>query len=148
MEEIKKEPDEKVLSWKAPTIKAFKQYLNFINPLVGSKKLCPMEINVLADFIYLDNLYKDIPKEVRNTILFSKETRKKIITHLGTSKDALNNVISSLYKKGYLSKDGKLLAHILINKNNEIRITLAITLITDTKDNFMLDFVSNESIQN
>lgn len=132
-------------TWQASTIRAIKQYLSFINPLIKDK-LSPMEINVLADFIYLDVLYKSYPKEAREIIIFSKETRKKITSHLETTKDALNNTVSSLYKKGYLSRDGKLLAKIPI-ENNQIKIGLTIDVVNDPKDNFMLDFVSNESIQ-
>lgn len=144
-ENEEKHKDEVHMPWKANTLKAIKQYLHFINPLVRTK-LSPLEINVLGDILYLDNLYKDVPREIRNTVIFSTETRKKIVKHLETSKEALNNVISSLYKKKYISKDGKLLVKVPINKNNEIKVVLTISLQDDPKDNFMMDPVSNETI--
>lgn len=140
-----KPKDEVHMPWKTNTLKAIKQYLHFINPLVKTK-LSPLEINILGDILYLDNLYKDIPREIRNSVIFSPDTRRKIATHLETSKDAFNNVISSLYKKKYISKDGKLLVKVPINKNNEIKVVLTISLIDDPKDNFMIDPISDEQL--
>lgn len=126
------------LKWEATTLKGIKQYLSFINPLVKTK-LSPMEIDVLSAFLYVNHQYRKFPKEMRNTLLFSRETKKKMVKHLNTSVDAFNNTISSLYKKEYLSKEGKLKAGIPFNEEGKIVVHLAISLTEDKSENFMND---------
>jgi hypothetical protein len=126
------------LQWEVTELKGIKQYLHFMNPL-ASTKLSPMEVEVLSAYLYVNNLYKDFPKEVRDTMLFSKDTRKKMVKFLDTSGDAFNNTISSLYRKGYLSKEGKLKSFVPLNDKNEIEINLKIKLKPDATENFMND---------
>lgn len=124
------------LSWEVSTLKGIKQYLSFINPLAKAK-LSPMEIEVLSAYLYINYIYKEFPKEMRDTLMFSKDTRKKMVKFLNTSGDAFNNTISSLYKKGYLSKNGRLTARIPFNEKNEIVINLSIKVKDDPSENFM-----------
>lgn len=124
------------LDWETTSLKGIKQYLSFINPLAITK-LSPMEIEVLSAYLYVNHLYRTFPKEVRDTLLFSKETRKKMVKFLNTSGDAFNNTISSLYKKDYLSKDGRLKARVPLNEKGEIIINLTIKLKEDSSENFM-----------
>jgi hypothetical protein len=126
------------LAWETTTLKGIKQYLSFINPL-ATTKLSPMEIEVLSAYLFIDHQYRTLPKEVRNSILFSKETKKKIVKFLNTSIDAFNNTVSSLYKKGYLGKEGRLKAKIPFNQDGQIVVTLAIKLKEEKTENFMND---------
>lgn len=132
--ESKKEEGVLVLPWSSSILKAFKQYLHLLNPLTN-KKMTPAEIDVLACLLFVDFKYREYPEEIRNSILFSKETRKKIIKYLKISPYSLNNVFSSLYKKEYLLK-GKLKARIPV-KNNQIKVKFEITLIDDPKENLL-----------
>ena len=126
------------LEWEASALKGIKQYLSFINPIT-KEKLSPMEIEVLASYLYVNHIYRSFPKEVRDTLLFSKETRRKMVKFLNTSGDAFNNTISSLYKKGYLDKAGKLKARVPFNEKGEIVINLTIKVKEDATENFMND---------
>lgn len=133
------------INWKTSTLKGFKQYLHIVNPILGDKKLSPQEIEVLSCYIYLDNYYKHLPVETKNTIVFSKNTKLKIKKELKSSSDSINNVISSLYKKGYISKDKKLLVKIPL-KDNKIEISFSITISDEGENNLIKDIEPKKPI--
>lgn len=87
-------------------LQAFEQYLSLVNPIVPDK-LKPLEMKVLSIFMYINYTNRELSKDKRDLIIFSKDTKRRICRKLVISEDAVNNVISSLYKKKYLSKDKK-----------------------------------------
>lgn len=112
-------------------VKAFEQYLALVNPIVPDK-LKPLEIRVLALFMYFNHINKELSQDLRNIIIFSKETKKRICRKLVISEDAVNNVMSSLYRKKYLSKERKFKVFMPID-NGRIILNYGIK-ITDERD--------------
>ena len=128
--------------WESSPYKALREYLHIVNPTLGAKKLTPQEIEVLGAYVYLDYEYRHLPKETRNSILFSKTTKKKIINRLKTTNDAMNNIISSLYKKKFISKDKRLLIMIPFD-GRSINISYKISM-SDEKDEALLKTITND----
>lgn len=84
--------------------KVFKQYLTIVNSLLSdSKKLTKIEIDVLDKMLYIDNLYKHLPKDKRDIILFHRSTKDRIQESLlNMSKNSFNNVLNKLRNKGMI----------------------------------------------
>ncbi len=82
----------------------FYQYLTIINSLLSpQRKLTTFEIEILDKMLYVDYLYKHLPKDKRDFILFSKITKDKIRQEVhGISEQSFNNAISKLRKKGMI----------------------------------------------
>lgn len=114
------------------SLRAFEQYLTLMNPLIPVK-LKALEIKVLSCFMYFDYTNRNLPKDKRDIILFSKDTKKRICRKLVISEDAVNNVISSLYKKKYLSKDKKFTTR--MPQGNKIVINFNINISDEVDEN-------------
>ncbi len=114
--------------------KAFKQYLVIVNCLLSSKhKLTNMEIDVLEKMLYVDNLYKHLPKDKRDVIIFHKSTREKIKESLSNmSINSFNNILNRLRNKGMIDA-GSLKINVPI-KDNKIKLEFNID-IDVTKEN-------------
>lgn len=106
----------------------FKQYLVIMNSLISSKKkLTELEIEVLSKFLYIDYLYKDLPKDKRDLILFNKITKDKIRTEIhNISTHSLNNALSKLRSKGMISINSLLVRTPI--KNNQIELTFKLEI--------------------
>ena len=100
----------------------FRQYITIINSLFGKeKKLTGFEIDILEKMLYIDYLYKHLPKDKRDKILFDKITKKKIREEVyGISEQSYNNAISKMRKKGFI-KGNSLLVKVPI-KDNKIEL--------------------------
>jgi DNA-binding MarR family transcriptional regulator len=79
--------------------KFFRQYLELINPLL---KLRGKELDVLAELMYYNYKFKDIPDEHRWKLIFDYDTKTKIRTKLDLSDASMNNNLSALRKKGII----------------------------------------------
>ena len=109
----------------------FRQYLTIINGLLSKKKrLTPIEIDVLDKMLYIDNLYKHLPKDKRDIILFHKNTKDKIRESLlNMSLGSFDNVLNQLRKKGMIV-ERMLKIHVPIIDNNiklEFNIDINVT---------------------
>lgn len=89
--------------------KILEQYLTLINPILGDKKLTNIEIKVLAKLLEVKAIYEKLGKDLCNKIIFHEDTKKKIREIIGQelqivySVSSMNNVISSLRKKGIIN---------------------------------------------
>lgn len=77
----------------------FRKYLLIINTTIG---LRPVARQVFALMLYWNDIYKDLPKDDRNMLLFNKTTRKKILEELKISRASLDNQFTYLRKKEVL----------------------------------------------
>lgn len=103
----------------------FYKYLTLLSPLIPLQN---QERKVLSNILYWNDEYKDIPTEERNTILFSKSIRSKILQNMDISRASLDNVYLSLRKKNILIDNS-------INKVYEI--------FYDTHKDLMISFKIN-----
>lgn len=76
--------------------KFFRQYLELLNPIL---KLRGKELDVLAELMYYNYKFKDIPEEHRWKLIFDYDTKTKIRTKLDLSDASMNNNLSALRKK-------------------------------------------------
>lgn len=105
----------------------FDQYLTLINPILGSNKMKPIELQVLAKLLYIDYKYKHLSQVDRNTILFAKETKMKIrLSLLNMSEASFNNIMMKLRQKKLITRE-KLLLKVPI-KDGEININYKLKL--------------------
>jgi len=96
----------------------FRYWLEFLKPY---HKLRNKEIEALSLMLYYRyELSREIPNlDMVDMILFSTETRGKIRAELNNmSQKVFNNLLTSLRKKGVLTKDNKI-NHVLIPNMTE-----------------------------
>lgn len=108
--------------------KIFKQYLTIFNSILSTRKLTSMEIEVVSKLLHINYLYKHLPKEDRDKILFHKETKERIRKSLNNlSKHSYNNILSSLRKKNLISKQELLISAPVINNQINLNFKLQLT---------------------
>jgi len=106
----------------------FKQYLVIINGLLSAeKRLTNIEIDVLEKMMYIDYLYRELPKDKRDIIIFDKRTKDKIRAEVyGISTHSLNNTICKLRKKGMILNNSLKVKVPL--KDNKIELTFKLEI--------------------
>jgi hypothetical protein len=96
---------------------------------LGANKLKPIEVDILAKLLYIDDLYGHLSKELRDSILFTQETKKRIRQSLHNMSEAsFNNVMLKLRRKKMITKNSLLAKVPLDKKTNSIEITYILTL--------------------
>lgn len=107
--------------------KIFKQYLAILNTVLRTKKMTNLELEVLSKLLLVNYKYSHIEKSQRDKILFHKNTKQRIRESIGNlSKHSYNNIITSLRKKGVISKKELLISAPL--NNNEIVLTFKLKI--------------------
>jgi hypothetical protein len=108
--------------------KVFKQYLVIVNGLLSDKKrLTKTELDVLSNLLYIDNLYKHLPKDKRDILLFHKSTRERIRgSLLNMSEGSFNNVLNKLRQKGLV--DGRSLKIVVPIVDNKIKLEFNLSI--------------------
>ena len=109
----------------------FKQYLTIMNPTFGKNSLKPMEIDILAKYLYIDYKYRHLPQEDRETIMFAQETKKRIRISLGQpnvpmSEASFNNAMLKLRKKKFINKQSLLIKVPIKDNKIELHFNLII----------------------
>lgn len=101
----------------------FKQYITILNGVLSSeKKLTSFEIDILEKMLYIDYLYRELPKDKRDIIIFDKRTKDKIREEVyGISTHSFNNALSKLRKKGFITEN-RLNVKVPL-KDNKIELT-------------------------
>jgi hypothetical protein len=97
----------------------FRFWLEFLKPY---HKLCNREVEALSIMLYYRyELSREIPNiEMVDMILFSTETRGKIREELSNmSQKVFNNLLTSLRKKGVLTKDNKIHHNLIPNMTED-----------------------------
>jgi len=96
--------------------KFFRQGLEIIRHIPPLNLLSNRELDVLAHLLYYDYLYRDIPEDLREKLVFDYEIRVIIRDSIGISEAVLNNLITSIRKKGIIT--GKKTISIGLNPDN------------------------------
>lgn len=97
----------------------FRLWLEFLKPY---HKLRNKEVEALSLMLYYRyELSREIPNiEMVDMILFSTETRAKIRSELSSmSQKVFNNLLTSLRKKGVLTKDNKIHHNLIPNMTED-----------------------------
>lgn len=114
---------------KTNTEKFYIQVVELLSSFAPINKLFPKERKIVAELMYQNYLYRNIPEQQRWIILFSAENRKFMQEKLNISESALNVYFSSMRKAKILTDDNKLslfLTKILPNKEYEFTILFTI----------------------
>jgi len=87
--------------------KFFRQLIELLRPLSPFTDLTEREAQVFSELLYWNNELRDVfpDRKERMPILFSYETRQKIIDKVGISKEQSYNLYMSLRRKGLLNKE-------------------------------------------
>jgi hypothetical protein len=80
----------------------FSILLSLLKDVHPFSELRKRELEVLAEILKYNELYKGIPKEDRMKVLFNYETRLKIADNLGITRETLYNLMKTLRDKGVL----------------------------------------------
>ena len=60
-------------------------------------------MNIFAYFLYLNDKHKDLPREERSLLVFNPKTKHELQKKLGISKQSLENYMTKLRKKGFIT---------------------------------------------
>ena len=82
--------------------KFYKQYLVILNPLLDRNSLRMKEIELLAEFYREYDSYDNMSDEQKDTLLFHKNTVRKIIMKLDLSRANYDNLVHALRKKNFI----------------------------------------------
>ena len=77
------------------------------------------ELRVYAELLKLNEKYKGLSIEDKNTLVFSADNKKKIISDLELPKNSFYNILLSLRQKGILDHD-KFIERYLIKDTSQI----------------------------
>jgi hypothetical protein len=81
--------------------KIYKHILGVLNFGMG---LTSKEIEVLAEFVRLNNDYVALDPEKRAKFIFSTDMRKEVMSKLDMDEGGLNNILSRLRKATFIGK--------------------------------------------
>jgi len=84
--------------------KYFRQALELLKPLPPINTIRDKELDVLAEFLYHNDKYKNIESDLRSKILFDYDTKLAIREYLGISEANFNNIVTRLRKLNILNK--------------------------------------------
>jgi hypothetical protein len=101
--------------------KFFRQALEIIKTLSPINRLRNKELDVLAELLYFNDKYSNIPQELRWKIVFDYDTKMEIIKYLNIKDTDMYNILTSLRNKGVLK--GRTVEHTfgLTSDNPNIR---------------------------
>lgn len=88
------------------TINSREGYLDLLKLLSSVppfNTLRPRETEILAELMYFGNKYGSIDKDVRDIMTFDYTTRAQIMEKYGITTAGLNNNLTSLRKKGFIT---------------------------------------------
>lgn len=85
--------------------KYHRQILELIKSLPPLNKLRPKELDLLAEIMKQYQELEDIPKDKRKLIVFSTESRNKMLETLNVSKGNMNTYLVKIRKLKLLTKD-------------------------------------------
>lgn len=95
----------------------FRQALEILKPIPPINTLANRELDVLAEFIYYNDKYRDIKEELRAKIIFDYDTKLAMREYLDMGEAPFNNILTSLRKKNILTKRG-IISSYGLNLNN------------------------------
>lgn len=84
----------------------FRQALELLKPIPPINTLANKELDVLAEFVYYNDKYKDIKEDLRAKIIFDYDTKLAMREYLNIGEAPFNNILTSLRKKNILTKRG------------------------------------------
>lgn len=88
-------------------IEIYKSYLSIINWTLKDNSLSNKEIDILAFFMYYNELYANIPEEeAKIELLMSSSTKKKIKQKLNMSSSMFDTYLTRIKKKGLINNNG------------------------------------------
>jgi hypothetical protein len=82
--------------------KYFRQALEIIKTIPPLNTLRNKELDILAELLYFNDKYSNIPEELRWKIVFDYDTKMEIIKYLSINEVDINNILTSLRKKGII----------------------------------------------
>lgn len=103
--------------------KFFRQYLEIVKVFFPYNLLRNAELDVLAEFCYYNDQYKQLDKDTRWKLILHFDTKIKIKDKLKLSDASFNNIITSFRKKGILVGD-KVPSKYMIEVENKFKINI------------------------
>lgn len=82
--------------------KFFRQALEVLRNIPPLSSLRNKELDVLAELLYFNDRYSNIPQDLRWKLVFDYDTKMDIITYLDMKDVDLYNILTSLRKKGII----------------------------------------------
>jgi len=76
--------------------KYFIQALTAIREMPDLDKLADQDLKVLAQLLYYNYLYKDIPEKLRWKLVFDYDIKMKICDSVGIKESSINNIFTRL----------------------------------------------------
>lgn len=84
--------------------KFFRQALEIMRAIPPINQLRPKELDVLAELLYYNYLYRHIEENLRGKVVFDYDTKIAMREYLDINETNFNNILTILRKKGILVK--------------------------------------------
>lgn len=91
-----------VISIPTTTKKYFRLHLELIRSIPPLDGLRYKELDVLAELLYWNYMFKDVSKDERWKLIFNYDTKLKMRESIFMEADQFNNCLTSLRKKGII----------------------------------------------
>ena len=117
----------KIIKIPTTNLKFYRQVLELLRSIPPINKLRPKELDVLAQLMHYNNVYRNLDEFARASLLLSKQQRKLMRETLEIGEDSFNNHISRLRKFNIVKDNGGLhpfFDTIEYDKNFELRFNL------------------------
>lgn len=102
----------------------YKVLLTMMSKFPPIKGLMPKEVEVLAEIMLQNYIFKDIDKQKRHIMIFSTENRGIMQKDLDMKFGSFNDYLSRLRKKGIITQDNKLMPFLDITPKDNYEFTL------------------------
>jgi hypothetical protein len=109
--------------------KFFLQYLTLLTPI---HKLRHKEIEVLAQLMFYNDLYKHLEEEVRNKMVYDTDTKMRIRQKLKMTDSSFNNNLAELRKKKILVDNILSKGYQIFTNGGSEELTFKFTIQEDT----------------
>ncbi len=97
----------KVIPVRTSNERFYRQFLDVFSSIPPIKDLRPREKDVLAELMYRNQKYQDLPDDVRQAMLLSTTVRKEMRADLVIGEEVFNNILSK-FRKLQVLVDNKL----------------------------------------
>jgi hypothetical protein len=106
----------------------FRELLDLLVAFKPIKGLRPRELDILAEVMRQNYLYRNLEATSRFNLIFSTSNRKEMVKKIGISEGVLNNDLSILRKHKVISSDNRLVDYLQIVPDKEFELKIIFVL--------------------
>lgn len=83
----------------------YRQFLEVLRSIPPMNQLKPKSLDILAEIMHQNAIHANLPKDVRNSMIFSRRGRLELMETIGIGEKSFNNNLTVLRKHNMISKN-------------------------------------------